>query len=443
MLKRLRRQFVTIIMVLVGGVLVAVLGSSFFATRQAQHAVVQESLRLGLYDSGANRQGSDDPLAQTGQEGAVTADGGTVLVSAPVADGGWADILGVRRDDSPRAALVSLVIEVDATGTLTRVVNARTGIDGDALVDIVAGVVTGDATEGYSRSLHLAWNSLPIGGGTRIAVVDTSSTDDVLMQLAINDLQIIVVALLALLGISRGLATWALRPVEQAWEQQRRFVADASHELKTPLAVMLANTQILERDSGLSEDARRWVSSTADEAVQMKALVNDLLQLARADEQDAPASTTQRAEVVDLSEMVESAALEFDAVAFERGCSVEAEVDGGIRYKGDPEQLGRLVRILIDNAIKYAEGGTEIGVRLSRFVGHPTLSVHNEGRPIDAEDLPHVFERFYRSDKARTRDGAGGYGLGLAIAKSIAEGHGGSISVTSGREQGTTFTVRL
>ena len=217
-------------------------------------------------------------------------------------------------------------------------------------------------------------------------------------------------------------------------------MADASHELKTPLAVILANTQILKESSEeLPEESRRWVKSTADEAERMKGLVEGLLELARTEE---GAGNARRDEDVDLSGITEGEALQFDAVAFEQGCSIEASVAEDLHVKGDPDQLERLVKTLLDNACKYAESGTEVLVSLERQGQAAELSVTNHGAPIDPEDLPHIFDRFYRSDKARARE-TGGFGLGLAIAKGIVESHGGKISVTSSLEAGTRFVVRL
>ncbi|MDY4014353.1 HAMP domain-containing sensor histidine kinase, partial [Parafannyhessea umbonata] len=203
-------------------------------------------------------------------------------------------------------------------------------------------------------------------------------------------------------------------------------------------------TQILQRDKALPADSRRWVDSTAEEAGHMKTLVNDLLQLARADESVAGTTGILKRADVDLSDIVSSAALEFDAVAFERGTSVEDSVAEGVHVQGDADWLRRMVRILIDNAVKYAAAGTTVKVTLERRSKGCRLTVNNQGPTIPAEDLPHVFERFYRSDKARTRDGgAGGFGLGLAIAKSTVDAHGGTIQCTSDEKSGTTFTVTL
>ena len=256
----------------------------------------------------------------------------------------------------------------------------------------------------------------------------------------------------ALTGLLVGLATHVLSrylvaPIEQAFAQQRRFVADASHELKTPLAVIMANTDILlAHPERLSDEDLGWLRGTRHEAQRMNGLVADLLDLARTDAAAAGDAAGLAWEDLDLSELVERAVLEFDAIAFERGCSLVAHVEPGCAVRGDRVQLERLVKILVENATKYAAVGSEVNVTLAHDGRACVLAVHNDGEPIPAQDLPHLFERFYRSDKARTRaDGSatGGYGLGLAIAQGIAEAHGGQVGVSSTVQEGTTFTVRL
>lgn len=412
MLKRLRRKFIAYVMVLVGTVLVGVLGTTYLATVEAHERMVESSLARSLSNG---------------------------LDVRPV--------MGERRpvDDDGMGQMLGLLVEADGSGIVLDISDAPVVMDPSALRKVIAMVVSDGQLSGRDHDLHLAWEASYVSDGIwHVAIVDTTTSDAVIRQQAVKDVQIVCLALVALFVITWWLSGWALRPVEQAWEQQRRFVSDASHELKTPLAVILANTQILDRHEGVSEDARRWVTSTSEEAEHMKALVGDLLQLARADESAAGgAVSVMRHEDVDLSELVESAALEFDAVAFERGCMLETEVTEGIHVEGDPEWLERLTRILIDNACKYGAEGTTVTLTLTRVGSHPTLSVNNLGNPIDPEDLPHVFERFYRSDKARIREGEGGFGLGLAIAKGIADAHGGSIQVTSNEASGTTFRVTL
>ena len=227
-------------------------------------------------------------------------------------------------------------------------------------------------------------------------------------------------------------------------KMRQEFTANVSHELKTPLAVIIANMQILQRSDGIAADDKRWVDSTAEEADHMKGLVEDLLTLARADE--AKAGTVAAAGTVvdvDLTAVVEESALEFDAVAFERGCRIETKSAEKIMVKGDKGQLSRVVHTLLDNATKYAAKESIVNVSLAREGKRAHLSVNNAGAAIDPEDLSHIFDRFYRTDKARSREETGGFGLGLAIAKSIVEASGGRIWAESTAADGTTFHILL
>ena len=243
---------------------------------------------------------------------------------------------------------------------------------------------------------------------------------------------------------------WALRPVQQAWAQQQQLTADASHELKTPLTVILANNAILrQRGSDTIASQRQWIESTQMEAERMQSLVTDMLDLARPTPQGAQTSEGPAA-VVDLSRLVEGEALTFEAVAFERDLTWQCTVAPGIAVRGNAARLQRAVAVLLDNACKYTDPGGTVAVTLRAATGDAVLSVRNSGEPIDAADLPHLFDRFYRADKARTHnavdsenDGAGGYGLGLAIARDIAQAHKGAIAITSTAQEGTTFTLRL
>ena len=233
------------------------------------------------------------------------------------------------------------------------------------------------------------------------------------------------------------------RRVVSIREQQRRFVSDASHELKTPLAVILANTQILERTQ-LGEDAARWVHSTGEEATHMKELVEDLLTLARADEaSDGSADGIAAPQETDLTELVSGCCLEFDAVAYERGCSIEPVLSPSVVARARADDYGRVVRTLLDNATKYADRGSVVRVTLSQAGRRARLTVTNHGEVIAPDKLDHLFDRFYRTDDARERRGEGGFGLGLAIAKSLVESQGGTITAASSERDGTTFTVLL
>ena len=294
---------------------------------------------------------------------------------------------------------------------------------------------------GVLASLDLRFLMEQTSDGTiRIAFADRSWEHSTLRNLFLTCLLIWLLAMAAFFFVSLFLASLALRPVEKAWKQQRQFVADASHELKTPLTVILANTGIvLAHPSERVDSQSKWLSYTQEEARQMKGLVEDLLFLAKSDSARLPTHPTQ----VDLSQLVQGCLLPFEPVAFEAGVALESHIDPELTLTGDEGQLRRLVRILLDNAVKYAgPPNPEVRITLTRQQDKLRLSVHNTGAPIPAEHLPHLFERFYRADAARDR-AQGGYGLGLAIAKSITETHRGRISVTSTTDSGTTFTVLL
>lgn len=253
----------------------------------------------------------------------------------------------------------------------------------------------------------------------------------------ITSLLICVLALTGFYLISRFLAKLSLGPVARAWEQQRQFVADASHELKTPITVILANTGIVlaHPDDPVREQVK-WIGYIQDEAARMKALVDDLLFLAKSD----ASRLASQFSPVSMDQLVTGALLPFESVAFEAKVRLMEDIMPGITIQGDETQLHRLVVILLDNAVKYAGEGGTVTLRLDKLQDRPRLSVHNTGPAIAPEHLPHLFDRFYRSDASRDRT-QGGYGLGLAIAKSIVEGHGGEINAASSPENGTTFTV--
>jgi len=240
--------------------------------------------------------------------------------------------------------------------------------------------VTSSSSSGQNPDYHLAWLKRPTNTGYLISIADTSSRDSALNRQLLMSIGIFVGALAVLFVIAWFLSSWMLEPVKDAWERQRRFISDASHELKTPLSVIIANTGILQRDHDIPRQSMRWIDSTADEAGTMKSLVEELLVLARTDE--AASGTAQSAlarEDLDLSELVDESVLEFDAIAFERGCSIDTDIEKGIRFSADKDQLGRAVRTLVDNASKYATKGTTVMVTLGHAGKRAKLTVNNAG----------------------------------------------------------------
>lgn len=328
---------------------------------------------------------------------------------------------------------------VDEAGTVTAQLGNNVTVSDEILNEAVAQALATGQNEGTLSGLNLRFIVERGDTFTRIAFADRTWEWESLSSLLLTSLPVGLGALLVFFLVSLFLARLSVRPVEQAWEQQRQFVADASHELKTPLTVILANSGIiLSHKADTVEKQAKWVEYIREEATRMKGLVEDMLFLAKSD----AARTGAARRSVDLSGLVTGCLLPFESVAFESGAALESEVAPGLDVLGDEGQLRRLVMILLDNACKYAGEKGKVGVTLQRVQDKLKLSVRNTGAPIPQEHLEHLFERFYRVDSSRARD-AGGYGLGLAIAKSITEGHGGKISVSSSEGDGTMFTVAL
>lgn len=272
-------------------------------------------------------------------------------------------------------------------------------------------------------------------GKTYVAMVDTAM-EDRLVTAALKALALFAVGLwLALLLIVWLLSGWAVRPMAKAWDMQRQFVADASHDLKTPLTVILSNSELLKQQSE-GEDAPELDRIQAA-GRRMKDLVQKLLTLARMEDDPNRGAW----ETMDLSDMVMESALAFEATAFEKGLTIDEQVDGGVLVKGNKAQVQSVLECLLDNACKYAAPGSDIAVSLEKAGKKAKLTVRNTGSYIPPEDLPHVFERFYRADKSRTEGDSSG--LGLAIVESVVESMKGSVFAESSEEGGTAFTVLL
>jgi signal transduction histidine kinase len=241
--------------------------------------------------------------------------------------------------------------------------------------------------------------------------------------------------------ISLAFSNRALRPTEESLSRQRRFVADASHELKTPLAIIDANADAALGSMASEPEARMWVERIGEESGRMRRLVDDLLFLARSE--DAADVAMERLPV-DLSLAAEREIGRVEAVLFERGIGVEfkSPAAGPVIVKADQERVRQILLILLDNAMKYTDDGGLVVVEVGHGRKNGFVKVSNTGAGIPAGDLPHIFDRFYRADKARTSSGAGGHGLGLSIAKTIAERSGGMITAYSASGM-TTFTLEL
>ena len=292
------------------------------------------------------------------------------------------------------------------------------------LEDILSDCLRQGQPEGTIGSYGLRYMRQDYGLYQRIAFVDMSMEQATLQELMGSYLQIGLAALILLLGVSILLARWATRPVARAWRQQRQFLSDASHELKTPLTVILSNAELLEA-APMDPRPARWADNIHSEAKRMKSLVEEMLTLARADN---AVPTAVMAEV-SLSDLATDCALAFEPVAFEAGKPLESDIAPDVTVTGDGDKLRQLIGVLLDNAIKYGQAGGTITLSLRRTDRQARLTVSNPGEPIPPEQLSRLFERFYRADASRGEQS--GFGLGLPIAAAIASEHKGTLKAES------------
>ena len=298
--------------------------------------------------------------------------------------------------------------------------------DTEALSYILQDCLSQPQQEGIVERYGLRYLRQDNGLYQNIAFVDMSMETTMLHRLMRSYFLIVLAALILLLGVSILLSRWATAPVEKAWRQQRQFLSDASHELKTPLTVILSNAELLEA-APMDQRPARWRDNILSEAKQMKVLVEQMLTLARADNNPMPSASAM--EAVSLSDLATDCALAFEPVAFEAGKPLEYEIAPDLTVTGDRDKLRRLISILLDNAIKYGADGGTIRLKLQKSDRHAQLVVSNPGEPIPQDKLPHLFERFYRADDSRGEKS--GFGLGLSIAATVAQEHKASLRAES------------
>lgn len=394
MIRKLRWKVVGLNMGMVFCVLLAVFAAVYFSSRAVIARSVQQQLQQVLQTGG----GYD--LSQPGQEG-----------------------------------VPCFVAEVYASGTVRVSGNSYYDLtDKAALVDIVTAALSADSDEGVLAEHHLRYLRQAGLLSTRIAFTDSTLEQATLRSLLTGSLLIGLAALAVLFACSYVLSGAVTRPVDRAWQQQKQFLSDASHELKTPLTVILSSAELLEQSA--APEQKQYVDNVRAESRRMKRLVEDMLTLSRVERggEHLPDTTA------DLSDAAADAALRFEPVAYEAGHTLSYDIAPGLLVRGDSGRLEQAVAVLLDNAIKYAAPGTEVRLDAARQGKNACLWVENQGDPIPADKLPHIFDRFYRADESRT-DG-GSFGLGLPIARAIVEAHRGTLRCDSGGHT-TRFTITL
>ena len=321
---------------------------------------------------------------------------------------------------------------------VNKVVGDSANLDIKLIEDTIAEIAESDKKSGIiSAKIKFAKRTANNGDVVRIVFSNRFSRNHSFIAYVLLTSGALLVGVGCYFAISMILARIALKPVEDSWSKQKQFVADASHELKTPLSVIMANTEIIasHQDETVASQMQ-WIENTRLEAKRMAELVADLLFLAKNDD-----GLKVQMEPVNISDCIETTVLSYDAVFYEKGKSFRYDIARDVKVIGNVGQIKQLTTILLDNANKYSVGDGNIFLNLTAAGRHITLSVSNDSEELSEEQLSHLFDRFYTLDKSRNAEKSGN-GLGLSIAKMISQTHGGDISASYSNGR-TYFVVEL
>lgn len=392
MLKKLRRRFVLINMAIVTGMLLIIFG-------------------LVIHFTHARLDSQSDAMLQKIAQNALDPGG-----------------------REPNAQLPYFTLRFDVFGQVVASGKTHYEItDREFLDELIAEIYDINKSTGYLEDYCLKYTVVTTPMVQVIAFVDISSQHSTMTSLWQISILTALIALAAFTVISILLARWAVNPVDKAWKQQKQFISDASHELKTPLTVIISNAELLQNDDS---DSQMCADNILASSKQMRHLVEGMLELARADN----GQIQTHFEDVDLSKAVTDSILPFEPVFYESGLRLESVIEPEIHMHGSLQHMHQLTDILLDNAQKYSAPGI-VEIKLFRSGrSQCLLSVSNPGNSIPQEELEAIFDRFYRSDSARTNSNS--FGLGLSIAQRITEEHGGKIWADS-NPTGNRFNVLL
>ena len=336
--------------------------------------------------------------------------------------------------DFEEAYVDSFSVLLDDTYTITGIIlNRDITVQEDEIIPYVNQALQAQSDYGEIGNYAFYVSEKPYG--LIVVFMDISTQQNANQNLVIMTSIIGILAILVFFVIAIILSGWLVKPVKETFDKQKLFISNASHELKTPLAVISANSDVLEGEIG----ENKWLSYIRSETVRMSELVNELLSLARLDDKSGSKLVMTD---LNLTDLVLSTALPFESTMFENGKIFDVTAEPDVRCHGDESSIKHLLTILIDNAAKYSAEHGEISVRLYTQMNKNIIEVYNTGNGIPADKLHKIFERFYREDEARNSQ-SGGYGLGLAIAKSIAQAHNGKIRAESEYGKWVRFIVVL
>jgi len=339
----------------------------------------------------------------------------------------------------PRAA-TSIVAELNQTGAVVKT-SSLVNIGNDVVREAIEQALQSEASSDKIKigDTYYAFLKQNSAQGTKIVFVDRTAQRQTLMDLLLNFLLVGGGSLIILLLVSIYFANKSIDPIKEVFEKQKQFIADASHELKTPLTVIKTNLALITANSAETVKSQaKWLDYISSQSDRMSSLAEDMLALSVLDNMEIKPLFSR----FNLSKTLTSTILSFEAIFFENNITIHTQIQPDVFINGDQEEIKKVINILIDNAVKNTPENGEITASLAVEKNKIKITVKNSGRGIPAEHLEKIFERFYRADTSRARE-SGGYGLGLAIAKSIVKKHQGNIYARSNPGVDTAFIVEL
>ena len=439
MITKLRRRLTLLVIGVLILVTAGIVLSIDFANRRNIDAAASAALQTLAENQGQRPGRFADRLAAQDGETPPEPPEGTFPPDGALPDGARA-LRGDRRGFGALTGFESLAslsnvytIHLDADGAVTEWSSDRADLYTDEDIQSVADAVMADGRD--SGRVATQYYRFAESGDARLLVVLDARLEYLSARRSLRSTAL--VAALACVLLSAGayvLIRRMLAPVQASFDRQKQFVWDASHEFKTPLAVISANAQLLEREIGQNET----LGYIQSEVRRTDQLVQSLLMLARMDK----GAVTAQLKRFDLSDALMGVALPFESTVFEAGKALEIDIPGGVFIRGDEAMLQQLAVILLSNALKYSDAGGTIRLSLAQKGRGATITVYNTGAGIAPEHLEKIFDRFYREDLSHN-SGIAGNGLGLAIARTIVEAHRGRIRAESVPGQSATFIVSL
>ncbi|MBQ6230228.1 MAG: HAMP domain-containing histidine kinase [Eubacterium sp.] len=416
-IRRLRIKFCAIMMTIVIAFLAVIYTVQYISNKRTFETESENALNMAIETTGRGNGFRPDGRDQDGQK----PDG---QKPDDMFDGDYIPDFRDRKAMDGFSTTPVMCVILDSSNEITVVRNDIFFIENEDADTLVSAALKDGRNKGVLDDYSIRFMKKTLdNGNTAIAFADISSSQSFLKKQLMKSIWISLAVASVLFVLSLFVSKWAVKPVERALKNQKRFIADASHELKTPLAVIISNTDMVMKSDQLNDKNKRRLDNISAESARMKQLVQELIDLARGDASEGEVVF----ENVDLSAVISDDILSWEPVAYDAGRTLADDITEDIHVKGSRDKLKQIADILIDNAIKYSNKGSEITVKLRKKDKRAVLYVKNAGKALTEEEKVRIFDRFYRADESR--ESTVGYGLGLSIAIQLAELHKGRLYV--------------